>query len=765
MARQRGLGQHFTPTKGVVTEFTPTRFPTDAAVDADNCVFDVDGSVRRRPGLNFEQTFSLNKVLGTAITATQKDTYATSTHLWKAVNNSGTLNIVVVQVGTYIQFYAQTGSVSSNLLGEIDLSPYAVNFNNATREQVQVTSGIGNLYVTSKYIKPVEISYTGATFNVSELEVKVRDFDGIDDGLAVDERPTLLTYEHCYNLLNQGWTYVGLTAFALKDDDGNFLDEIESFHDDENKLREWYMYQFYIAEPLIILGIPAGISSINSRGQWPSNVDQMQLGFTTDADGNPSYDADIIFDNTLPGNTPAPKGHFILDAFAKDRAAAMETPYGILLDKINIEQFVNRPASIAFHNGKLFMAQPAQSGTPSGIYYSQTLTTASKADKMHSEADPTAEDINDLVATDGGFISAPGLGEIYKLAEMSNGVFVGAGNGIWYLSGADVDSGFTATSNRLFKITDIGMMSASSYVEAVSGAYFWSSEGIIQVTIGDQGLPVAQNLTERTIQSFYINISAESRRLAKGVFVPEQRKVYWGYSSADARSTASKEIFDQVLILDLNIGGFYFYSLGTDTENDFPEVRGFTNVASLADVTTLEELTTSTGEIIYLVDGTTIVESESQDRTAQVTQLKALTLAYSSSESGWVVTFSEFNDRKFHDWRFVDTINGTGINYSSYIEFGYNTFGANHTRGMPTYVHSFFSTRSKNLDAGGYYELPPAAPDTDGFRCSQSVLETLHKGLDDLEVTVSQSVFETAHKSDAEIKFSQSVIEVLHTVV
>jgi hypothetical protein len=260
-----------------------------------------------------------------------------------------------------------------------------------------------------------------------------------------------------------------------------------------------------------------------------------------------------------------------------------------------------------------------------------------------------------------------------------------------------------------------------------------------------------------------VNISAESRRRARGVFVGEQRKVYWIYQDVDARNVATDATYDQVMVLDLNIGGFYFYSIASDT--DYPELRSLTFVAPLADSTTQEVVTTTTGETVFLNDGVTPITSERSTRTAQITQLKLLTLAENSTLGGWGVTFSEFNDRSFHDWRFSEIGAGVGLNYVSYVEFGYNTFGSNHTSGKPVYVHSFFSTTSKNLASGGYYELPPVAPDSDGYRVSQSVLEILHKGQADMSLDISQSVLETLHKGDGEFTVSQTVIEVLHEVV
>jgi len=418
--------------------------------------------------------------------------------------------------------------------------------------------------VVGTNIEPFQVEYDGVDFTLTQLTFEERDFDGLPDELAVDERPTSLGILHYYNLRNQGWSDKNILIFAGRTD---------------------------IAPEALCSTVLSGNFNAGTDKDFPSNADIMYLGFTTDNDGNPTFEREQITDNHLVGNTPAPKGHFILNPFHKDYNEALGC------DGVGEQIFPVRPEAVAFHNGKVFFTRQVVQNLPNGIYYSRTLVREELVSQVRSEADPTAEEINDLVATDGGFITAPGIGEIYTLAEMGNGVVVGASNGVWYLSGADVDSGFSAVSNRLTKISDSGMLSADSYIDAGSSAYYWGIEGIMNITIGELGQPTVSNLTERTIQTFYISISAESRRQARGVYIPEQKKVYWGYADASQSEISETGDINKILVLDLNIGGFYPYTLSTD--ENFPEVVGFTNVKTLADDSGLEAITTTTDEAIF----------------------------------------------------------------------------------------------------------------------------------------------------------------------
>ena len=208
MARQRGIDQKIQVTKGFVTEFTPVAFPQEAAIDLDNVIIDSDGSVRRRPGIDLEQQFALNPIAGGTVTAAELDEIGLSNHLWEAVSNSGTLNIVVFQIGVTLQFYAQVGVLSKQLLGTVDLTTFAVNIAKLQLDQVQVASGLGDLYVVSEFMEPIRVTYDGATFTATAINIRIRDFEGLDDGLVVDERPIVLFRNHYYNLVNQGWTDV-----------------------------------------------------------------------------------------------------------------------------------------------------------------------------------------------------------------------------------------------------------------------------------------------------------------------------------------------------------------------------------------------------------------------------------------------------------------------------------------------------------------------------------------------------------------------------
>ncbi len=742
MARRRGVDPKIQVTKGFVTEFTPVAFPEEAAIDIDNCIIDTDGSIRRRPGIDLEQQFKLNNISGGVVSVDELETIGLSTHVWEAVNNSGTLNIIVFQTGTSLNLFAQVGAVSANFLNSIDLSVFATDTAKLQTSRMEVDSGLGDLYVVSEFMDPVRVQFEGgSSFRATRIKLQARDFEGLDDGLGVEDRPLTLGRNHYYNLKNQGWTDKNIRTFGGLDPSVDLCDEAVAGPPISG---EGGFGSLFAAVAVALAGLTGG---------FPSNSDIMSVGIITNSDGDLEFNPQFIREDFL-GNTPAPKGHFILDAFNQDLDAALDCP------GTGSRVFPTRPAAIAFHQGRAFFATPTVGNRVSGVFFSQQLTTEDKISKCYQEADPTAPEINDLVDTDGGFLPMPGVGEIYAMREMANGVVCIASNGVWYITGGEQGSGFSATNVRVQRVSREGALSASSVVEAEGNIFYFGIDGILTISLSEIGDLTVNNITQNVIQTFYININAKSRANAAVVYLPEQRKIYWAYRDALAEVAPTTRSFNKFLVLDFDVGGFYKYTIGVSAQTTFPEIVGLSLVKPLGEETNSEALTQLDGEAIFDNAGDPVTVNVTEDK-GKITQLKCAVLAFSTVDSGFKTSFATFHSRSFTDWRDVST-DGTGIAMSSFVEFAEFNMGALHTKGKPTYIHSYYSKTSKNLEPGGYYELPPLFYVSAGLRVSQSVLEVCNKPSSNLRV--SQSVLEVVLTSPSDFRVSQSVLEVVHSV-
>src|SRR6185503_18306380 len=199
---------------GVVTEATGLNFPDKAVKEAYDCIFDLDGSVYRRLGFDFETNFQTKTI--------NRDNKVIKSYLWQNVSGNGNVTVVVVQVGNTLYFYETTGSRSFSEGAQtttVTLTPVSGAPSTDTVE-AQFCDGNGYLIVVHPYCEPMRIDYdpSGHAASATNIILKIRDFEGAStDPYAVDFRPTTtfgaMNTPHWYNLTNQGWTSTNLTAW------------------------------------------------------------------------------------------------------------------------------------------------------------------------------------------------------------------------------------------------------------------------------------------------------------------------------------------------------------------------------------------------------------------------------------------------------------------------------------------------------------------------------------------------------------------------
>lgn len=674
---------------GLITERTELRFPQNAATDMDNCVVDLYGRVSRRPGYDLEPGYQ-------ARTISQDTTEDVFTEfLWEGVNGDSEKSFLVQQAGDTLLFFdVSTSNTAGPDLSSstITLSTYVPSGSgeNPAQKACQYAAGFGKLFVVNSAIDPIYVTYNAGdgTITATAISIKIRDFEGIDDGLDLTERVTksvgtLKTDEpdHYYNLLNQGW-YAG------------------------DALAQWD----------------------TARTDMPSNADVVGLyrGSATDA-----------FDNTIvssksPGNTYAPKGHFILDAFNPNRTAAMVaegftgavagsdavvvdrtlgvnigdmtangglaasfdgdtvqsqanssarsgTPstcyvgknftgpggstiaaaqlvfpsnwsttatmtirlygkatlpanstdgtllgtttaeagsggvaskfpitvvtsnddttvfnyfwvtlsgtatatvyvsevtfYSVLTDSANI--VYKRPSTTTFFNGRTFYAGLDASSLNSKIYFTRIIETPAHYGQCYSDNDPTSEELNDFLPSDGGVISIPECGLITKLFNTQTSVLVLATNGVWLIGGSS-GAPFSASSYQVKKLSGIGAKSPHSVVDYKGTPIWWGDNGIYttQYNPNYDAYDVI-SLTEDSIKTFYLGIPAINRQYAKGVYNPDEDIVTWIFNDSSSLTADDYYKYNRSLVMNPRSKAFYPWT----TESTTPAIRGILYVS------------------------------------------------------------------------------------------------------------------------------------------------------------------------------------------
>lgn len=355
-----------------------------------------------------------------------------------------------------------------------------------------------------------------------------------------------------------------------------------------------------------------------------------------------------LLEKFFSGNNRAPQGHYILNQFRKDRSTISGVS-GIPVDEIN-----ERPNSVAFFSGRAWF------GCKSTVYYSQILDAfgALKAGLCYQEADPTAEDISDLVASDGGVIPIPEANHIEAIAPLANGVVVFAQNGAWFVGGGD--SAFSALNVSVSKISSIGTKYPDSIVTVDDTIFWWSEVGIqaLQQASGQFG-PIPgrfgnTNIAEQTIQTFYNNIPGDAKHNVKGILDSNNNVISWLYNS-DGLGTNN---YNAVLSYDVTLQAFYPWKF--TSINGGPRITGVFLDEGYLESSVQSEVT---DDDVTVTDGGVAITVNAASYGLKPSAVYYLTYIPGSGQ-----TVSAPVSFDYVDWKEYD---GVGVSYDSYIITGY----------------------------------------------------------------------------------------------
>lgn len=383
-----------------------------------------------------------------------------------------------------------------------------------------------------------------------------------------------------------------------------------------------------------------------------------------------------LLETFFSGNNRAPRGHFVLNQFRKDRSAVSGVP------SIPVEETNERPNSVTFFSGRAWF------GCQSTVYYSQILDSsdASKAGLCYQEADPTAEDISDLIATDGGVVPIPEADHIEALYPLGNGVLVFAQNGVWFVSGGD--QSFSALNISVSKVSPIGTKSPQTIVETDGTIFWWSEIGIqaIQQASGQFG-PIPgrfgnTNIAEQTIQTFYNSIGSTSKHRAKGVFDPRNNTITWLFNSEDSSDFS----YDSALIYDITLQAFYPWKFSDISSYGGPRISGIFLDSGYLESAFSEPITT--------ISGLTITAN-----TQPITQtLNTFTIrpsnVYYLCEYYSFMSIAAPNSLDYVDWKNFDNV---GVPYDSYVLSGYELMNDAMRDKQLVYLYVYFNRTEDNL--------------------------------------------------------------------
>lgn len=328
MARREGAAVENNFTAGLITETTALRFPANAATETFNCIFDEIGVVTRRGPIDLESDYSVF-----SSPSTVGDYY--NEYLWTAVSGIGQTSFLVQQQGKYLHFYDVSTDTTASILklpDVIDISTFLAtdNVNVPGENRCAFAQGNGDLFVTNPATDPFYVSYepTTNTLTATRITIEFRDFVGFTTESDPTFTPVLAAFgadrpvagdfyladgsapaaaagvaemkvdgsgrgkKHYYNLLNQGW----------------WQGRVDSGTPTTGALGAWD----------------------TARTDLPGDNDY--VGFYRESAVSSFINTRVT--NFGQGNTPAPKGHFILRLGDIDRQEALVND-GFTLDVTN----------------------------------------------------------------------------------------------------------------------------------------------------------------------------------------------------------------------------------------------------------------------------------------------------------------------------------------------------------------------------------------------------------------------------------------------
>ena len=596
--------------RGFITEASPLTFPENASIDEENFVLNSDGYRQRRLGLDFEAGYFNSIVQGDSIDAVH------STTLWVNAGNNADRSILVIQSDSVLYFYdASVEPISNNFIGSVQVN------NNSKSVSYASINGILRIVADGTfYALDIDDNDNITLSLLASLEV--RDLIGVDDGLAYNERPATLSDEHHYNLLNQGWLDSQITDF------------------------------------------------FNSEGVYPSNADIASIGIKDDG----SFDPSLILEN-YRGNSPAPKGKFIIDPFSPDRNALRSLQAGVTLTGFDTDggkiDLITPYADRVFFSGSVStdFNTSANSFAPNNtgtVFFTQILSGKNTPYNItYQLADPTASDIFELVATDGGSVRIAEAGKILHMEQIRESLLVMSSNGVWEISGPD--DVFRADDYSVKKLTNFGTINRESVVVAEDKIFYWSEHGIVSIYFDGHTRSLAvRSMSETTIQKYYDNkITKTSKLKAVGGYDIKTKTVRWLYNELQEGSNGIRSM---ELIFDIRLEAFYKFNFPPAMPHLPP--------------------------VLYL----------QTDLVNEPSRLKYLgrTVDFVGLSEFYNYTFLEYNNTKFKDYDTVDA--------KAYLLTGWEDFGETQRDKQLPYLTTHFTRTESGFTDDGNGNLSPINP-------------------------------------------------------
>lgn len=275
------------------------------------------------------------------------------------------------------------------------------------------------------------------------------------------------------------------------------------------------------------------------------------------------------------------------------------------------------------------------------VLFSQTVKQdGSGYDKCYQDADPTSEEISDIIATDGGYIKFPTMGNGLALESFNRGVIV-FGRDVVYGIMNTATGQFTAVDYDTVEISRAGLASRMSVVSTADQVFYWSPLGIFSIGMNPQtdNTVVAQSISQKTIQYWYNRLPDYSKNNCRGAYDYINNRIYWLFPT----DSDNLNNLNGGIIYDLNYGAFMPLEMGTGENGE--KITSLCNSlkSNLIEPTVYVK---AGGNRVIAGDNKVVVDDYTDPKYDRYSAV-----VYSVADKDGNISFGDFNDREFHDWQ------------------------------------------------------------------------------------------------------------------
>jgi hypothetical protein len=612
---------------GLNTEINELNFPDGFTTDEANYELLVDGSRRRRKGLAAESGAGTALTVSTFSDGDKCQAYiwrnvgGDPDKKVVVFRHKSVLYFADADETVSDGWASGTGSI----VGLVDFLSTGGTSANSYKTSVSFSQGRGYLFVTGPYIESFYVSYDASTgyYSAANIGLRIRDFADLEDGISIAQEPTgTITEDHRYNLRNRGWkqddmdTYLSdktkhpsknaLWYKGYKRTYGTSIAETDGQRSwDSSKLENEAFGSSSAPRGSLFIepydstfgyGVGGAGGELVNITTWSYTGSPWTITITTDAahgigvgdeftiEGNQmEYDKEVKpgviititddFNGTwtaITGTTGSTlkfvwsRSPSSIDSWV-DQYKNLGTADGSLsITRSAGTAHTDGFNAIEFHAGRIFYAGMKNQEFADTIVFSQVADSTEKFGRCYQEADPTDENFNALVPTDGGTIIIPGMGGVLNLVSVRNSLIVLAREGVWEISGGQRGV-FTSDGYSVRKLSSASSNAPDGWAKIDDTLVYSGPAGIMLVTPNEYtGQLEVQNATEQTVQTLWNQVPDAEQENCSMAYDDSLRRLYvmWG---SDAGVTGIG--IDTMLIYDARASAWFKYTFDTPTSN------------------------------------------------------------------------------------------------------------------------------------------------------------------------------------------------------